>query len=130
MPALCILFGLRGVIERELDVMEGTQLIVFQNSNTMTIGSDGELDPCRPQVGQYRLKVRMHAVLTRAEIHRSYGHAFHDCLHLSQRETSLASRIAVSEGAGQRTFVGKSQSECKTGIRRHDARCGRRRLDC
>src|SRR5438132_75515 len=50
MPALCSLFGLRGVIEREIDVMEGTQLIVFQNSNTMTIGSDGELHPCRLQV--------------------------------------------------------------------------------
>ncbi len=47
MPALCILFGLRGVIERELDVMEGTQLIVFQNSNTMTIGSDGGRDDLR-----------------------------------------------------------------------------------
>ena len=84
MPALCILFGLRGVIERELDVMEGTELIVFQNSNTMTIGSDGELDRFRSQVGKYRLEVGMHAVLTGAEIHRPYGQAFHDCLHLIQ----------------------------------------------
>ncbi len=52
LPALCILFGLHGVIERELDVMEGTELIVFQNSDTMTIGSDGELDWLRSQVGQ------------------------------------------------------------------------------
>src|ERR1700719_3727066 len=62
--ALCILFRLRGVIERELDVMEGTQFVVFQNSNTMTIGSDGEFDRFRSQVGQYCPEVGMHAVLT------------------------------------------------------------------
>src|SRR5258706_13624512 len=96
MPALRILFGLRGVIERELDVMEGTQLIVFQNSNTMTIRSDGELDRSRLQIGQYCLKVGMHAVLTGAEIHRAHGQAFHYCLHLIQGETIGASRIAVA----------------------------------
>src|SRR6266446_7146287 len=110
-PALCILFGLRGVIERELDVMEGTELIVFQNSNTMTIGSDGELDRFRSQVGQYRLKVGMHAVLTGAEIHRPYGQAFHDCLHLIEGETIGASWIAVAKRAGKITFVGEPQPE-------------------
>src|SRR5207249_9775281 len=128
-PALCILFGLRGVIERELDVMEGTELIVFQNSNTMTIGSDCELHPCRLQVGQYRLKVRMHAVLTGAEIHRPYGQAFHDCLHLIQGETIRAGWIAVAEGAGKITFVGEPEPERKTGIRCY-ARSGRRILGC
>src|SRR5580704_8099371 len=124
MPALCILFGLRGVIERELDVMEGTELIVFQNSNTMTIGSDGELHPCRLQVGQYRLKVGMHAVLTGAEIHRPYRQAFHDCLHLIQGETIRAGGITVAEGAGKVTLVGKAEPERYTGIRCY-ARSGR-----
>src|SRR5271167_3169075 len=127
MPALCILFGLRGVIEREFDVMEGTELIVFQNSNTMTIGSDGELDRLRSQVGQYGLEVRMHAVLTGAEIDRPYGQAFHDCLHLIQGETICASWIAVAEGAGEIAFVGKAEPERNPGIRCH-ARSGRRRL--
>ena len=81
--------------------MEGTELIVFQNSNAMTIGSDGELDRFRSQVGQDCLEVGMHAVLTGAEIHRAYGQAFHHCLHLIQRETIRASWIAVAEGAGE-----------------------------
>src|SRR5207245_2826664 len=129
LPALCILFGLHGVIERELDVMEGTELIVFQNSNTMTIGSDGELHPCRSQVGQYCLEVGMHAVLTGAEIHRPYGQAFHDCLHLIQGETIHASWIAVAEGAGEITLVGKAEPERNTGISCR-ARSGRRILGC
>src|SRR5713226_10022821 len=129
MPTLGILFGLRGVIERELDVMEGTELIVFQNSNAMTVGSDSELDRFRLQVGQYCLEVGMHAVLTGAEIHRPYGQAFHDCLHLIQGETIRASWIAVAEGAGEITLVGKAEPERNTGIRyRRYARSGRRRL--
>ena len=36
-PALRVLFGLRGVIEGELDVMEGSQFIVFQNSDTVSV---------------------------------------------------------------------------------------------
>src|ERR1700730_3208555 len=130
MPALCVLFGLRGVIERELDVMECRDLIVFQDSNTMTVGSDGELDRFRLQVGQYCLEVGMHAVLTGAEIHRPYGQAFHDCLHLIQGETIRASWIAVAEGAGEITLVGKAEPERNTGIWCHHARSGRRRLRC
>ncbi len=118
LPALCILFGLRGVVERELDVVEGTQLMVFQNSNAMTVGSDGELDRLRSQVGQYCLEVGMHAVLAGAEIHRPYGQAFHHGLHLIQRKTIRASRIAVAEGAGQITLVGEPEPERNTGIRR------------
>src|SRR5256885_602957 len=106
-PPLFILLGLRWIIEREFNVMEGAQLIVFQNSNTMTIGSDGELHRLRVQVVQYGLEVRMHAVLTGAEIHRAYGQAFHDGLDLIQRETIGASWIAVAEGAGEITFVSK-----------------------
>src|ERR1700680_3789587 len=109
MPALCILFGLRGVIERELDVMEGTELIVFQNSNTMAVGSDGQLDRFGSQVGQYCLEVGMHPVLTGAEIHRPYRQAFHDCPHLIQGETIRPSWIAVAECTGEITLVGKAE---------------------
>src|SRR6202158_5315066 len=97
--------------------MEGSQFIVFQNSNTMTIGSDGELDRFRSQVGQYCLEVGMHAVLPGAEIHRPYGQAFHDCLHLIQGETIRASRIAVAEGAGKIAFVGEPEPERNTIIK-------------
>jgi len=45
--ALPVLFRLRGVIERELDVMEGAQFIVFQNSHTVTVRGDGEFHRLR-----------------------------------------------------------------------------------
>src|SRR6202167_4866021 len=70
-PALRILLDLRRVIERELDVMESAELIVFQNSNAMTIGSDGELNRFGAEVSEHCLKVGMHAVLSGAEIHRA-----------------------------------------------------------
>src|SRR6266850_46715 len=72
----------------------------------------------------------MHAVLTGAEIHRAYWQAFHHCHYLIEGETIRSSRIAVAEGAGEITFVGEPEPERNTGIRRHRARCGRRRLDC
>src|SRR5438552_16614671 len=116
-PALCVLFGLRWVIERELDVMEGARLVVFQNSNTMTVGSNGELDRFRSQEAQYCLEVGMHAVLAGTEIHRPHGQAFHDCLHLIQRETIRARWIAVAEGAGEITLVREAESERNAGFR-------------
>ena len=51
-----------------------------------------------------------------AEIHRSYGQAFHDCLHLIQGETIRASWIAVAEGASEIAFVGQAEPERNTGI--------------
>src|SRR4051794_4179539 len=114
-PALCILFCLRGVIERELDVMEGREFFVVQQSHTVTVGSDGEFHRFCLQVGQYRLELGMHAVLTRAKIHRSHGQTFHHCLHLIKRKTIRASRIAVAERARKITFVGEAEPERNTG---------------
>src|SRR5712692_9100563 len=65
--ARCILLGLSWVIERELDVVEGAQFVVFQSSHAVAVGSDGELDGLCAQVGQHRLKVWMHAVLAGAQ---------------------------------------------------------------
>src|ERR1700730_11825983 len=97
--ALGILFRLGWVIERKLDVMEGTQLIVFQNGNTVTVGSDGELHRSSSQVSQDSLVVRMHSVLARSQIHGANRKAFHDGLHLIQRKPVGASGIAIAEGA-------------------------------
>src|SRR5207248_4626071 len=126
--ALRVLFFLRWVIDRELDVMESSEFVVFQNSNTMTIGSNGELDRLGSQVGQYCLEVGMHPVLTGAEINRAYRQTFHDSLHLVERETVRASRITVTKGAREIALVGEPEPERNTGIRRDHQRCGRRRL--
>ena len=67
--ALRILLGFGWIIERELDVMKRTQFIVLENSNAVAVGSDGELDRLRVQVGEYRLEVGVHAVLTGAKIY-------------------------------------------------------------
>src|SRR6266550_4177509 len=125
LTSLRILLRLRRVIERELDVMEGSQFIVRQNSNTMTIGSDGELDRFRLQVAQDCLKVGMHAVLTGAEIHGTNRQALHHCFDLIQGKTIGARGISIAEGAREITLVRESEPERNTSIRRHHSRSGR-----
>src|SRR5262245_19955057 len=110
--------------------MKGTELNVFQNSDAMTVGSDGELDGFRSQVGHYCLEVGMHAVLTGPKIHRAHGQAFHDCLDLIHGETIGTSWIAVAESAGEITLVGESESERDTSAGLNEPRCGQRRLGC
>src|SRR5216684_2468996 len=94
--ALCILLGLSWVIDRELDVVEGAQFVVFQNSHAVAVGSDGELDGLCAQVG-------------------------HNCLYLIQRETVRTNRIAVAEGTGKIALVGQPEAERNTTIRWHHA---------
>src|SRR6202023_908867 len=116
--ALCILFRLRRVIERKLDVVKGAQFVVFQNSNTMAVGSDGELDGLCAQIGQYRFKLWMHSVLTGTQIHRTDRQSFHDGLHLIQREAISAGWISVAEGAVEVALVGEPEPKRNRGIRR------------
>src|SRR5215470_2744394 len=110
--------------------MKGTELYVFQNSNAMTVGGDGELDGFRSQVGHYCLEVGMHAVLTGPKIHRANGQAFHDCLDLIHGETIGTSWIAVAESAGEITLVGESESQRDTSVGLNDHSSGQRRLGC
>src|ERR1700733_11468322 len=42
--ALCILLCLCRVIERELNVVKGAQLVIFQDSNTVAVRSDSKFD--------------------------------------------------------------------------------------
>src|ERR1700751_93693 len=107
--ALGILFRLGGVIEGKLDVMEGTQVMVFENGNAVTVGSDGELHRSSSQVSQYRLVVRMHSVLARSQIHGANRKAFHHRLDLIQRETVGASGVAVAEGTREIALVGEPE---------------------
>ena len=64
----------------------------------------------------------MHAVLARPQIHRTDGQPLHDPLDLIQGEPVHATRIAVAEGAGEIAFVGESEPERDTGIRRRPCR--------
>src|SRR5215467_10507633 len=96
----------------------------------MTVGSDGELDRPRSQVGEYRLELGMHSVLTGAKIHRAHGKAVHDCPHLIQGETVRASWIAITKRAGEIALVGEAESERNTGVRSNHASSGRRSLRC
>jgi hypothetical protein len=91
--ALCILFRLRRVIERKLNIVKGAQLVVFQHGNTMAVGSDRKLDGLFAQVRQNRFKVWMHPVLASAQIHRTDRQSFHDGLHLIQREAIRALQL-------------------------------------
>src|SRR5262250_2193746 len=96
----------------------------------MAIGSDGELDRLCFEISEYSLELGMHTVLTGAEIHRAHGKAVHDGLHLIERETVRASRIAIAKRAGQIALVGEAEPERNTGVRCNHASSGRRRLRC
>src|SRR5579872_401554 len=122
--ALCILFWLRRIVERKLNVVKGAHLLITKNGNAVAIRCDGQLYRLSAQVGQYVPEVWMHSVLASAEIHRADRKPFHNGLHLVQGETIGASRIAVAEGTGKITFVGKPEPERDTFIRR-GARCDR-----
>src|ERR1700676_3234826 len=109
--------------------MEGTQVMVFQNGNTVTIGSDGDLHRSRSQVSQYRLVVRMHSVLACAQIYGANQKALHDGLHLIQGEPIRARWIAVAEGALEVALVGEPEPKRNRGIRRPRAGWDVRNLD-
>src|SRR5262249_2565383 len=121
--ALGILFRLGGIVQRKLDVVEGAEFMVFENSDTVTIGSDGELDGLRSQVSQYRLELRMHPVLARAQIYGADGKVFGECLDLVERETVRAVRIAVAEGALKVALIREPKPE-------RDAAAGFQRAGC
>src|SRR5205814_4836497 len=109
--ALCILFGLRWVIERKLNIMKGAHLVVFQHSNTMAVGSDRKFDQFLAQVRQNLFEIRMHAVLAGAQIHGTNWQSFHNGFHLIQRETISAGWISIAEGAGEVAFVGEPETQ-------------------
>ena len=90
--------------------------MVFQNGNTVTIGSDCELDRSSSQVGQYSLVVWMHSVLTSAQVHGADRKAFHDGLHLIQGEPIRASWIAVAKGTGEIALVSESEPQRDRGV--------------
>src|SRR5262249_16696907 len=113
--ALCILLCLCGVIERKLDVMEGSQVIVFQNDSTMAVGSDGELDRLTPQVSEYPLEFRMHSILARAQVHGPNWKTFHHCRDLIEGKTIGAGGIPVAEGAFEVALVRESETKRNTG---------------
>src|SRR5258708_1006565 len=107
--ALGILFQLSRVIERKLNIVEGAQVMVFQNGNTVTVGSDGEFHRPSSQVSQYSLEVRMHSVLARSQVYRAERKALYDGFHLIQGEAIGASWIAVAEGTGEIALVGEPE---------------------
>jgi hypothetical protein len=121
------LFGQRGVIKRELDVVERAQFTVVENGNAVAVGSDGELDRFRLQVRQYCLELGMHTVLTGAEIHRAHREPFHDCFHVMQGKTVNAAGIPIAERTREITFVCKPDPERNPSVVM-DARA--RSLDC
>src|SRR5215469_15770602 len=115
--ALFILLRLGRVIERKLYVVEGAQFVIFQNSNTATIGSYGESDRSRSQVIQYFLEVRMHPVLARAQIHGADRQPFHNRPNLIQRETVGARGIAIAESALEVALIGEPEPERDPDVR-------------
>src|SRR5437867_4577094 len=104
--ALGILLTFGGIIQGELDIVKGSKLVVCENGRTMPIRGDGELYWQSAEVGQNLSELRVHSVLTGAQINGSDRQAFHHRSHLLKAKPVSPRRIAVAEGTSQVALVG------------------------
>jgi len=114
--ALGVLFGLSRIIERKFNIVKRRQVAIIQQSDTMPIGCDRQLDVLLAKIRQDRFELRMQAVFTGAEIHGPHRQPFHDGFHLIERQTIGAGRIAVTECAGEIALICKAKPERNRGV--------------
>ena len=89
----------RRVVERELQIVEGSKLLVRQESHAEAVGGHGQLDVPAPQERQHLAKLRMHAVLAGAEVHRVHGEPVEHRSDLFLIETIRARGVPIAERA-------------------------------
>ena len=86
--------------------MEGAELVISEYGRAVAVRGDGELHPQSAEVGQDLAELRVHAVLTGAQIDGADRQAFHHRSHLLEAEPVGPRRIAVAEGTSQVALVG------------------------
>src|SRR5258708_26515042 len=77
----------------------------------MTIRGDRELDRLCLEESKNSLKVRVHSILTGAQVDRAHGQTLHDGAHLIKRQPIDTIRIAITERASQIALVRQRQAE-------------------
>src|ERR1700735_3768720 len=92
----------------------------------MAVRCDGELHRQMAEVPQKLAELRVHTILTGAEIDGPYRPPCHHRSHRSKAKPVHPRRIAVAEGTSQIALVGQSESERKSSSRSGPDRSGHR----
>jgi len=108
---LRVLFFPRRVVERELQIVEGSDFVVAQQRDAQAIRRHGKLHVAAPQQRQHLAKLRMQAVLTGAEIDGVHRERVNDGSNLLDVEAIRARRVPVTERAREVAFVRETESQ-------------------
>src|SRR5258708_35022802 len=98
---LGILLTFGGIIQGELDIVKGTELVICEHCRAVTVRSDGELHRLSAKVGQNLSELRLHSVLTGAQINGADRQTFHHKSHLLEAKPLTQRPIAVVKGTSQ-----------------------------
>src|SRR5580765_3312038 len=104
--ALGILLAFSWIIQGKLDIVEGTELVISKHGRAVAVGGDGELYRQSAEVIQNLAELRVHSVLTGAQIDGADGQAFHHRSHLLEAKPVSPGRIAVAKRTSQGALVG------------------------
>jgi hypothetical protein len=94
---LRVLLSRGRIVKGEFNVVKRAHIFIVQDCDAMTVGSDSELNRLRFEKRKNALKVRVHSILTRAQVDRAYRQPLHDGTYLIKRQAIDAIRIAVTE---------------------------------
>jgi len=112
--ALRVLLLACRVVERELQVVEPTNLLVGQQRHAQAVRGHRQLDVPAPQKRQHLAKLRVHAVLTGAEIHGVHGQAVEDRSNLLEVEAIPARGVPIAERAREVALVRETEPQRET----------------
>src|SRR5258708_3476724 len=114
---LGILLTFGGIIQGELDIVKGTELVICEHCRAVTVRSDGELHRLSAKVGQNLSELWVHSVLAGAQINGADRQALHHGSHLLEAKPVSPRRIAVAERTSEVALVGQAESERKSSSR-------------
>src|SRR6266852_760474 len=115
--ALGVLLTFGGIIQGELDIVKGSKLVICEHCRAVTVRGDGKLHRLSAEVGQNLSELRVHSVLTSAQINGADRQAFHHRSHLLEAKPVSPRRIAVAERTSQVALVGQAESKRKSSSR-------------
>src|SRR5258708_1100675 len=104
--ALGILLAFSWIIQGELGIVVGKELVMSKHGRAMAVGGNGELYRQSAEVIQNLAELRVHSVLTGAQIDGADRQAFHHRSHLLKAKPVSPRRIAVAERTSQIALVG------------------------
>jgi hypothetical protein len=117
--ALRVLLLLRRIVERQLHVVKGAELLVREGGDAVPIGGHGELHVAAHEEREQLPEPRVEPVLAGTEVHGADREAIEHGADLLRVEPVRARWVPVAKRAGQVALVGEAEAQ-------REARRGRR----